>query len=366
MNQQRIGQFIKDLRKEKGLTQQDLADMLGVTNRAVSKWENGLSLPDYSIIGELSKILDVSINELLSGEKLKDNEKTRKFEENVVKTIKKNNKLKKFNYTFVVIILLLLLVYGYVGYKMYLIKTFRINEFNEMYKDTKINYIHENIENTVKGNTILTDWDHDEPYKQKNISYYIPEEYKLTKNIDDGAESYCDTYIKKDSKGEKTGEIKICGHYGAHINVDLSSDILDYKEVGRLVKKYNINNVVDLIKYYEKNNKINIFTSSDQIKMIGLIIENEIFNSLGDALNVHTLTGGLYGYYISIEDEDLDEEDFFGSESIYVSNEKLNNFLKIEFDDYDATKDKWNKEFSDFIHSIKFDEEVEYDYNEEE
>ena len=94
MDQQRIGQFIKFLRKENELTQQDLADKLGVTNRAVSKWENGLSLPDYSIIGELSKILKVSINEILSGEKIKEDERSKKFEENVMKTIKKNNKLK--------------------------------------------------------------------------------------------------------------------------------------------------------------------------------------------------------------------------------------------------------------------------------
>ncbi len=124
--------------------------------------------------------------------------------------------------------------------------------------------------------------------------------------------------------------------------------------------------LVDLIKYYEKNNKINIFTSSDQIKIIGLIVENEIFDSLGDIVSVHTLTGELYSYYISIDNEYLDEEDFFENEFINVSNEKLNNFLKIEFDDYETTKDKWNKDFSDFIHSIKFDEEVEYDYNEEE
>lgn len=116
--------------------------------------------------------------------------------------------------------------------------------------------------------------------------------------------------------------------------------------------------LVDLIKYYEKNNKINIFTSSDQIKIIGLIVENEIFDSLGDIVSVHTLTGELYSYYISIDNEYLDEEDFFENEFINVSNEKLNNFLKIEFDDYETTKDKWNKDFSDFIHSIKFDEEV--------
>ena len=69
MNQEKIGKFIAELRKEKNLTQQELADKLGVTDRAVSHWENGRRLPDYSLLKDISKELNIAINELLSGEK---------------------------------------------------------------------------------------------------------------------------------------------------------------------------------------------------------------------------------------------------------------------------------------------------------
>ncbi len=68
MDQAKIGKFIADKRREKNLTQSKLAEMLNVTDRAVSKWENGKSLPDSSIMIELCNILKISVNDLLSGE----------------------------------------------------------------------------------------------------------------------------------------------------------------------------------------------------------------------------------------------------------------------------------------------------------
>lgn len=69
MNQGKIGEFIKKLRKEKGMTQQELANKIGVTDRAISKWENGRGMPDVSIMKDLCTILDISLNELFNGEK---------------------------------------------------------------------------------------------------------------------------------------------------------------------------------------------------------------------------------------------------------------------------------------------------------
>lgn len=71
MNQEKIGNFIKKIRKDNNLTQKELADKLGVTYQAVSKWENGLNIPDIGIIREISKIYNIEIDELLSGEKKK-------------------------------------------------------------------------------------------------------------------------------------------------------------------------------------------------------------------------------------------------------------------------------------------------------
>ncbi|MBR1863164.1 MAG: helix-turn-helix transcriptional regulator [Ruminococcus sp.] len=70
MDQEKIGKFIASLRKEKGFTQAVLAEKLGITDRAVSKWENGRSLPDASIMLELCGLLDINVNELLSGERI--------------------------------------------------------------------------------------------------------------------------------------------------------------------------------------------------------------------------------------------------------------------------------------------------------
>ncbi len=75
MNQFRIGKFISECRKKKGITQNELAELLGITNRAVSKWETGICMPDAGTIPELCQILDISISDLFSGEKIMENNK---------------------------------------------------------------------------------------------------------------------------------------------------------------------------------------------------------------------------------------------------------------------------------------------------
>lgn len=69
MDQKKIGKFISQLRKEKGLTQASLGEALGVSNRTVSKWENGDGMPDVALLAELAKMLGVSVDELLNAEK---------------------------------------------------------------------------------------------------------------------------------------------------------------------------------------------------------------------------------------------------------------------------------------------------------
>lgn len=70
MNQEKIGKFIAELRKEKNMTQQDLADKLGITKNAVSKWERGICLMDISLLKPVSEIFNVNVSELLNGEKI--------------------------------------------------------------------------------------------------------------------------------------------------------------------------------------------------------------------------------------------------------------------------------------------------------
>lgn len=95
MDQIKIGKFIQERRKEKRLTQSELAEKLDVTDRAVSKWESGNCIPDASNIQELCKILNITINDLFSGcvVDMRDNEK--KLEENLLEMIKIKEKRDK-------------------------------------------------------------------------------------------------------------------------------------------------------------------------------------------------------------------------------------------------------------------------------
>lgn len=95
MNQEKIGKFIAKCRKDRNITQEQLAEKLGVTNKSVSRWENGVNMPDYSILKELCNILDIAVNEFLSGEKLRKNEIQSHSIENLDLILKEYYKMKK-------------------------------------------------------------------------------------------------------------------------------------------------------------------------------------------------------------------------------------------------------------------------------
>lgn len=84
MDQKKIGIFIAESRKAKGLTQEVLGEKLGVSKNAVSKWERGLNLPDVSLMPELCSILDISLNELFAGEHISENHFKSQSEKNIL------------------------------------------------------------------------------------------------------------------------------------------------------------------------------------------------------------------------------------------------------------------------------------------
>jgi len=95
MDQIKIGKFIAACRKEQKLTQLQLADRLGITDKAVSKWERGIAMPDTSIMLELCEILQINVNELLSGEKItmeNNNQKNEELMLDLAKEIAEKNK----------------------------------------------------------------------------------------------------------------------------------------------------------------------------------------------------------------------------------------------------------------------------------
>ena len=95
MDQLKIGKFIAECRKQKGLTQIQLAEKLSITDKAVSKWERGVAMPDTSIMLELCDILSISVNELLSGEKIDMENNSQKNEQlllDMANELEKKNK----------------------------------------------------------------------------------------------------------------------------------------------------------------------------------------------------------------------------------------------------------------------------------
>lgn len=88
MDQIKIGRFIAERRKKKNLTQMQLAEKLGITDRAVSKWENGKGMPDSSLMLDLCSELDITVNELLSGEMIDMTEYDKKAEQQLLELVK--------------------------------------------------------------------------------------------------------------------------------------------------------------------------------------------------------------------------------------------------------------------------------------
>lgn len=94
MDQQKVGKFLKELRSEKAYTQEQLAEMLGVSNRSISRWENGVTMPDFDLLILMSKIYTVEIGEILDGER-KDRNMEKYEEETLLKIADYNNAEKE-------------------------------------------------------------------------------------------------------------------------------------------------------------------------------------------------------------------------------------------------------------------------------
>lgn len=108
VDQVKIGKFIAERRKAVGLTQAQLSEKLNITDRAVSKWENGRSMPDSSIMLELCEILKITVNDLLSGEKVTMENYNEKLENNLLESVKEKERSDRQ-------LLTLELVFGFVA-----------------------------------------------------------------------------------------------------------------------------------------------------------------------------------------------------------------------------------------------------------
>ena len=128
MDQIKIGKFIAECRKNQNLTQLQLAEKLNITDRAVSKWERGKSMPDSSIMLELCEILKISVNDLLSGEVISMDNYSKELEKNLMEMVKAKEQSDKrlltmemfFGISFTIVFVVIILVAALVPIKIWL------------------------------------------------------------------------------------------------------------------------------------------------------------------------------------------------------------------------------------------------------
>jgi len=243
MNYDKIGNFIKKLRNDKNLTQKELASKINVTDKAISKWERGLGCPDVSLLEDLSKVLDVSILELLKGERI-DNisieESNKYIKEGAIysKNRYKDSVINSLNYIILGIVVCIVLYIGYLNviHYIYLNKTYTYDtsDINSNFKKY-INKIDSNINYITNNKGIYEENDYKELINNINTYYSSLKKNKLLVNI---------------------------LYEGKKINYKLK-DIKLYtmNNMGDYFK--STKNIISILNKYNDHSKLNIYDSTD-------------------------------------------------------------------------------------------------------
>ena len=172
MNQEKIGKFISKCRKDKNITQEELAEKLNVSNKTISRWENGVNMPDYSILKDLCNILDIDINELLSGEK--NNKETI---ENLDMILKEYYKMKKQKEKLKKIIIIGTVVISQVFLFVFTIFVLNYEYDNRLHQTTNLKDYNDVIGTKAKG-IYENKWDMSEEIFPKKLTGKV-ESFKM-------------------------------------------------------------------------------------------------------------------------------------------------------------------------------------------
>lgn len=268
MNCDKMGKFIATSRKKKGLTQIELADKLNITDRAVSKWERGKGCPDISLLEDLSKILDVSIIELLKGEKMKKNKSLEKEELLYsMNYAKESTKMKMYKTISNVIVTLITVIILTIVFNNLKISVF----FNHRYYP---NIMINDIEGTKIGEKLFPNIEKQiELIKIGKINYSTDELNQIItiieKDLDEDQKLYHKDYytfndIKKMVYGESNGvsEILKITDYSAFNNENWTYIDSFYSYEREL--QYFINNCYKYNYYYDSNKDESIGNQTSQ------------------------------------------------------------------------------------------------------
>jgi len=263
MNNQKIGDFIKELRKEKNLTQKELADKLNITDRAVSKWERGLNCPDISLLDDLSQILEVSVIEILKGRRLDKDELVNNKE--LVETMSFANKnlkqkIKKgldiISITIIGFIALLLLFYNIKGFyysnKVYKVNMENSSEYQQEYTEKYINKL-SNYINLIESNQGI----------------YTDEEYKLIRELVSDIKVLYNKSIEQELLSKTKLTIKDFNRFFDKFSIyDITGydGLLHYKDIYKIILKYDIDRYDNMLSYnYAQRINLNTYTELSNI-----------------------------------------------------------------------------------------------------
>lgn len=352
MNQDRIGKFIKEKREGLNLTQEELANKLHVTNKTISKWENGRGLMDITMLKPVSKVLNVSVLELINGQSDKSDIS---YDDALSITIGfMNGKLKKVRiktiiYTILIPIILFLIIIT--SYKSYLLIRYNVKSNSKILNIQK----NKSTEIVSQNNSV---YDTSNMIRYGDVAFVNKfKDYELISPDNEVRyESY--KFIKKDSSGNVVSMFWLSNKpifslvetldtvtKEANVNSDDKEDyIVTKKDIRRFLVDKDINDDVDLIRYFKENYyfKSSILTSVSNIKLrYSLNKVADIFPAMHNSVTF--VKGKNKGYIIN-----------FGKESSY-NNLKLRELYLIvngkvyvfDFVGDELTTDKYIKDFID-------------------
>ena len=221
MDSKKIGSFICERRKALGMTQLELANKLNITDRAISKWENGRGLPDISLIKPLCDELQITVNDLLSGEKLQENQIEAKSEENIINTLQLSKKKQKNYKKIIVAAILLTFLPIIILFSFFCIDIYRMKNNQAVFFSTwgydycpPIDLNSEKIEIAVeKFVTDINDLDYTHYDNEKYFAashVYLIDETRSKQEYNVYAWILCNSYYR-----DENGEVKDCSGFSA-------------------------------------------------------------------------------------------------------------------------------------------------------
>ena len=299
MNQEKIGKFITTLRKEKNLTQEELANKLSITKNAVSKWERGISLMDMSLLKPLCEILDISITELLNGERIVNENLKDKTDDVIKDTIDytnkkiKKNKIKNVIFTIMGIIILTCILYF--GYKLYLLNKYTLEK-------------PENVSEIVEG---LKNQSEIKIYKRtlNEEDYLVLSQFKIRNDFKE--------YTKVETDNELMPDMYQLEKDGITYGITFSTEV--YSE--QLINQFTTDDIEFYGEFYEQKgeNVQNKFTSADRKFFL---LKNDINNDID--------------FYKYVADNYYKENNIFMDKRTLMENYAFNLFTSISVPKVDS------------------------------